>query len=58
MMYILGMILALGLGIYIGLGAPGAPWGRQDRIVRSGHARRTRRQFTPLDWLRPPPARR
>jgi hypothetical protein len=49
MWHILGMVLALLLGIYIGLGFPGLP-GREDRVV----SRRGRRihHFTPLDLLR------
>lgn len=49
--YIFGAIVALALGIYIGLGFPGLP-GREDRIVRRRPPRR--KSFTPLDWLRPP----
>lgn len=51
--YVIGMILALGLGVYIGLGFPGLP-GRENRVITSGRARRARRHFTPLDLLRPP----
>lgn len=56
-LYIVGMVLALAVGVYIGLGFPGLP-GREDRVVRVGRARRPRRQFTPLDLLRPPRPRR
>lgn len=45
------MIIALAVGIYIGLGFPGLPGG-EDRVV--SRRRRRRRSFTPLDWLRPP----
>ncbi len=48
---IIGAIVALVLGIYIGLGFPGLP-GRENRIVR--HRRRRHKSFTPLDWLKPP----
>jgi hypothetical protein len=51
MWYILGLVLAFAIGIYIGLGSPGLP-GRQDRFVPSGRARRARRDTTPLDWLK------
>ncbi len=48
---ILGAVLALGLGVYIGIGFPGLPGG-EDRVI---HRRRQRRRsFTPLDWLKPP----
>jgi hypothetical protein len=48
---IIGMVVALGVGLYIGFGFPGLPGG-EDRIV--SRRRRRRRSFTPLDWLRPP----
>lgn len=51
MLYIVGLVLALALGIYIGLGSPGLP-GRQDRFVASGRARPPRRKSVPLDWLK------
>lgn len=51
-MYIVGGAVALGLGIYIGLGWPGLP-GREDRIVSRRSARsQATRHFTPLDLLR------
>lgn len=34
-----GMVVALGVGIYVGLGMPGIP-GREDRVVPPGRARR------------------
>jgi hypothetical protein len=46
-----GMILALAVGIYIGLGMPGMP-GREDRVLPSGMRRRRKQHFTPLDLLR------
>ncbi|HSJ25579.1 MAG TPA: hypothetical protein VK929_12970 [Longimicrobiales bacterium] len=50
-MLILGMLVALGLGVYVGLGAPG--WkGREDRVVHEGRARRLERRH--IHWLRPP----
>jgi hypothetical protein len=40
MMYlIVACVLALGIGVYVGLGMPGMP-GREDRVVESGRARR------------------
>ncbi|NIP81815.1 MAG: hypothetical protein GWM90_22385 [Gemmatimonadetes bacterium] len=50
-MYIIGAILALGLGIFIGLGMPGLP-GREDRVLPPGMRRRRKEHFTPLDLLR------
>lgn len=50
-LYVLGGVIALGLGIYIGLGFPGLP-GREDRVVPRRSSRRLNRQRT-LDWLRP-----
>lgn len=50
-MYIIGAILALGVGIYIGLGMPGLP-GREDRVLPKGMRRRQKDRFTPLDLLR------
>jgi hypothetical protein len=54
-MLVVIMGAALAVGIYVGLGAPGFP-GREDRVV--SRARRLKQQHTPLDWLRPPKARR
>lgn len=52
---IIGMVVALGVGIYIGLGSPGLP-GPQDRVLPHGRMRHhmRRRGYMPLDWLRPP----
>lgn len=50
-MYVLGMVIALALGIYIGLGLPGMP-GREDRVLPRGMRRRKKDYFTPLDLLR------
>jgi len=47
---IISFILALGLGIYVGLGAPGLK-GREDRVVAPGRARRLKPKH--LDWLKP-----
>ncbi|MBI4538762.1 MAG: hypothetical protein HY704_04535 [Gemmatimonadetes bacterium] len=49
---IIGAILALAIGIYWGLGAPGLP-GPRDRVLPPGSRRQRTRAFTPLDWLRP-----
>ena len=50
-MYVIGAILALGLGIFIGLGMPGVP-GAKDRVLPRGMRRRRKDYFTPLDLLR------
>ena len=50
-MYLIGAILALALGIYIGLGFPGLP-GREDRVLPGGMKRKRKQLFTPLDLLR------
>jgi hypothetical protein len=53
MILVLGMVAALGLGLYVGLGAPGFK-GREDRVVE--RARRLERKH--IHWLRPPSRRR
>jgi hypothetical protein len=50
-MYVIGAILAVLVGIYIGLGLPGLP-GREDRVLPGGMRRRKKEHFTPLDLLR------
>jgi hypothetical protein len=50
MFIVIGMVLALGVGVYVGMGAPGIP-GRSDRIVSSGRARRLEKRH--IHWLRP-----
>jgi hypothetical protein len=50
-MYVIGGILALALGIYIGLGMPGLP-GREDRVLPKGMKRDRKQHFTPIDLLR------
>lgn len=50
-LYILGGILALGLGVWIGLGMPGTS-GPKDRVLPSGMRRRRKQHFTPIDLLR------
>lgn len=42
-----GMVIALGVGIYVGLGMPGTA-GREDRIVPPGRARRLKKQHIDL----------
>jgi hypothetical protein len=51
--YIIGMVLALAAGIYIGLGWPGLNVGRNDRVLRGGRRQPVRRAYTPLDWFKP-----
>jgi len=46
----LAMVLALGFGVYIGLGAPGTG-GRTDRVVRPGRSRRLEHRH--IHWIRP-----
>lgn len=50
-MYVIGGILAVLVGIYIGLGMPGLP-GREDRVLPRGMRRRKKDYFTPIDLLR------
>lgn len=50
-MYVIGGIVALLVGIYIGLGMPGLP-GREDRVLPKGMRRRRKDYFTPIDLLR------
>jgi hypothetical protein len=52
MLHLIGAVLALAVGIYIGLGMPGLP-GREDRVLPSGMRRRRKHHFTPIDLLRP-----
>jgi hypothetical protein len=50
MFWILGMVVALGVGVWVGLGAPGTK-GAEDRVVTHGTARRLPKRH--IDWLRP-----
>lgn len=50
-MYVIGGILALLIGVYIGLGMPGFP-GRKDRVLPRGMRRKRKDYFTPIDLLR------
>jgi hypothetical protein len=55
----LGMIAALAVGIWIGVGAPGFPGARADEYKPHGSKRRMKkRAYVPLDWLKGPGARR
>lgn len=49
------MIIALGVGIYVGLGAPGFR-GRQDRVITGGRGRRLPHRY--VNWMRPDNPRR
>jgi Uri superfamily endonuclease len=49
MFIVLGMVAALGIGLYVGLGAPGMR-GREDRVVHHGRARRLPKKH--IDWLK------
>lgn len=51
MLHLVGGVLALALGIWIGLGRPGTS-GREDRVLPPGMKRQRKRHFTPLDLLR------
>lgn len=42
-----GMVVAFGVGIYVGLGMPGMP-GRHDRVVAPGRARRLKKRHIDL----------
>jgi hypothetical protein len=46
---ILGMVVALGFGIYVGLGTPGLK-GREDRVVVHGRPHRLQKKH--IDWLK------
>jgi Uri superfamily endonuclease len=50
MWILIGMAVALGAGVYVGLGAPGTR-GREDRVVRHGTPKRLQKRH--IDWLRP-----
>lgn len=53
MLWILGMILAVAIGVWVGIGMPGVKGLRGDRVVKPGTARRLRKQH--LDWLKARP---
>ena len=46
-----GMVAALGVGIWVGIGAPGLPGAREDRVVPPGQARRLKKHH--IDLLKP-----
>jgi hypothetical protein len=50
--FIIGAVIALGGGIYVGLGAPGMK-GREDRVLPPG-SRRHRLPRRHVHWFRPP----
>jgi hypothetical protein len=50
MLWIIIAVLALAIGIYVGLGLPGIP-GREDRVVAPGRARRLRHNY--IHWYKP-----
>ena len=58
MSWIIGGVLSLAAGIYIGLGWPGLPFGRDDRVLPRGMRRKRPAHFTPLDWLKKNPRHR
>jgi hypothetical protein len=45
-----GMIVALGAGVYVGIGAPGWKGLRSDRVVEPGRAKRLKKRH--IDLLR------
>lgn len=46
-----GLVAALGLGVWVGIGAPGLPGAREDRVVKPGQARRLKKHH--IDLLKP-----
>lgn len=46
-----GLVAALGAGIWVGIGAPGLPGAREDRVVRPGTAKRLKKHH--IDLLKP-----
>lgn len=51
MWWVILAVLALAIGVYVGLGLPGMP-GREDRIVTPGRARRLKHNH--IHWYRTP----
>jgi hypothetical protein len=51
LMIIGGMVVALVVGIWVGVGAPGLPGAREDRVVPPGQARRLKKHH--IDLLKP-----
>jgi hypothetical protein len=48
---VLGAVAALAIGIWVGIGAPGLPGAREDRVVEPGRAKRLKKQH--IDLLKP-----
>jgi hypothetical protein len=46
-----GLVAALGAGVWVGIGAPGFPGAREDRVVPPGQARRLKKHH--IDLLKP-----
>lgn len=46
-----GLVAALGAGVWVGIGAPGLPGAREDRVVPPGQARRLKKHH--IDLLKP-----
>jgi hypothetical protein len=52
MVYLIaGAVVALVIGIWVGIGAPGLPGAREDRVVEPGRAKRLKKQH--IDLLKP-----
>jgi hypothetical protein len=50
LIWIFGLIVALGLGMWVGLGWPGLDRGRKDRVVPPGRSRRLPSNH--IHWIR------
>lgn len=48
MAWIIGGVIALGVGVWVGVGLPGVKGLREDRVVAPGRARRLRKQHIDL----------
>jgi hypothetical protein len=46
-----GLVAALAAGIWVGIGAPGLPGARADRVVEPGRAKRLKKHH--IDLLKP-----
>jgi hypothetical protein len=46
-----GLVAALGVGVWVGIGAPGLPGAREDRVVEPGRAQRLKKRH--IDLLKP-----
>lgn len=46
-----GALIALVAGIWVGIGAPGFPGAREDRVVEQGRAKRLKKHH--IDLLKP-----